>query len=94
MQQPPALPAIACTIGKVLCLLAYVIGVWCLVQTNDSALTETGWWILGFLLISHIVELFIYRPFLQQVQATAADYLQVFVFGIFHSATLLPTIDA
>lgn len=90
MQQPPALPAVACTIGKILCLLAYIIGLWCLIQTGNPELTETGYWILGFLVISHIAELFIYRPFLQHVKASNADYLQVFVFGIFHSATLLP----
>lgn len=90
MPQPPNLPAFACTVGKVLCVLAYVIGLWCLIQTDKPELTESGWWILGFLVVSHIFELAYYRPFLQQVKASSLDYLQVFAFGIFHSATLLP----
>lgn len=85
---PPALPKAARLIGKILVAIAYVLGLWCLIQTEYAHLHATGWWVLGFLVISHIGELFYYRAFLQHAQATAFDYAQTFAFGIFHSAGL------
>jgi uncharacterized protein YhhL (DUF1145 family) len=86
MLKPPPLPASALIAGKVAVgatwlggLAAFMIG------AGGSSLHNIGFWIIVFLFGSHVLELLIYGAFLKAARATTADYVQVFLFGIFHS---------
>lgn len=92
MLKPPALPATALTVGKIaigLCWLAGLYGL--LLADSASNLHTLGLWLTVFLVGSHALELAIYRSFLKAANATSADYVQVFLFGIFHSSSMKPS---
>lgn len=86
MQQPPALPAPALLGGKIAVGTSWVFGLLALLLAGaDSSLHTIGFWLTVFLVGSHALELVIYREFPKAAKATGSDYLQVFLFGIFHS---------
>lgn len=91
MLAPPPLPAAALTAGKVVVALTWAFGFYGWLAVDPASIVHTtGFWLLVTLAGSHIIEIAIYRAFLQAARATAADYVQVFLFGIFHSAGLKP----
>lgn len=86
MLKPPALPTAALTAGKITVGLSWLAGLYGLLLADPaSSLYTLGLWLTVFLVGSHIAELAIYRAFLKAAKATPADYVQVFLFGIFHS---------
>ncbi len=89
MLTPPPLPAAILTAGKVTVAVTWVFAFYGWLLANPSSLVHTiGFWLVVTLVGSHIIEIAIYRAFLQAAKATPADYAQVFVFGIFHSGGL------
>lgn len=89
MLVPPPLPAAALNAGKIAVALTWVFGFYGWLVADPVSIVHTiGFWLLVTLAGSHIIELAIYRAFLHAARATPADYLQVFLFGIFHSGSL------
>jgi uncharacterized protein YhhL (DUF1145 family) len=89
MLKPPAMPATVCLAGKISVGLAWLFGFYGLLLADAaSSLSTIGTVTLLFLAGSHVVETFIYAPFLKAARATPVDYVQVFLFGLFHSSTL------
>lgn len=87
MQIPPALPANALLAGKIAVGIGWIIGLCALViGSSGSTLHNIGFWMTAFLAGSHALELLIYGSFLKAAKATPVDYVQVFLFGIFHSS--------
>ena len=87
MQKPPAMPASALLGGKIAVGASWIFGLAALaLAPAGSTLHSTGFWLTVFLAGSHAVELLVYGPFLKAARATGSDYLQVFLFGIFHSS--------
>ena len=91
MQTPPPLAPNVLIGGKVAVGLGWLFGLYATACTAaDPSLHSAGFWTLVFLGGSHLLELAIYSPFLKACKATPADYLQVFLFGLFHSSGLKP----
>lgn len=89
MQKPPTLPANALLAGKIAVGIGWLIGLCALlIGSSGSTLHNIGFWMTAFLAGSHALELLIYGSFLKAANATPADYVQVFLFGIFHSGGL------
>ncbi len=86
MLKPPPLPANALLGGKIAVGGTWLFGLAALVLASpDSSFRTLGVALLVFLVFSHIIELFIFSAFLKSAKATTADYVQVALFGIFHS---------
>ena len=89
MLTPPPLPATALTAGKITVALTWLFSFYGWLAADPASIIHTlGFWLLVTLVGSHIIEIAIYRAFLQAAKATPADYVQVFLFGLFHSAGL------
>ncbi len=89
MLTPPPMPAAALTAGKITVALAWLFGFYGWLAADPASQVHTiGFWLLIMLAGSHMVEIAIYRAFLQAAKATPVDYAQVFIFGLFHSAGL------
>lgn len=89
MQKPPAMPASTLLAGKIAVGASWLIALGALaLAPADSSWHSIGFWLTAFLAGSHALELLVYGPFLKAAKATGADYLQVFLFGIFHSSGL------
>ena len=86
MLTPPALPPQALLAGKIAVGIGWLIGfAGFLLVDAGSTFHTIGIGLLVFLVGSHALELVIYAAFLRAAKATAVDYSQVFLFGIFHS---------
>jgi uncharacterized protein YhhL (DUF1145 family) len=88
MQRPPVLPPSALLAGKITVGLSWLFCIFAPLLSASSNLTSIAMWLSIFLAGSHAVELLIYSPFLKAARATTVDYVQVFLFGIFHSSGL------
>lgn len=89
MKQPPPLPAIALKAGKIAVGLSWVFAIVAVtVAMPEPQLSTVGKVLLAFLSISHVAELIIFRDFLKAVKATQGDYIQAFIFGMFHTGGL------
>lgn len=87
MLKPPPLPISALIGGKVAVGASWLFGLFALIAgAGGSSLHNIGFWLVVFLFGSHVLELLIYGAFLKAAKATTADYVQVFLFGIFHSS--------
>lgn len=86
MLKPPAMPASVLLAGKLSVAAGWVIGLSAMLLTDAASSWHTiGICLTAFLAGSHAVELLVYRAFLAAARASAADYVQVFLFGVFHS---------
>ena len=54
----------------------------------DPQLTTIGQGVILFLTVSHIIELFVFSEFLKAANASTQDYVQSFIFGMFHTGSL------
>jgi uncharacterized protein YhhL (DUF1145 family) len=89
MQKPPPLPAGALKAGKVAVGLSWLFAIATVTMTMPQPqLHNVGLALLAFLSISHIIELFVFRDFLKAANATQSDYIQSFIFGMFHTGGL------
>jgi len=44
--------------------------------------------VILFLAVSHIIELVIFSAFLKAAKASSMDYVQAFIFGMFHTGSM------
>lgn len=89
MIKPPPVPPAALQGGKIVVGLAWLGSIAALFGGSaEPRFVTLGLIVLGFLTLSHAVELVIFRAYLQSVKATPADYLQSFIFGMFHTGGL------
>jgi uncharacterized protein YhhL (DUF1145 family) len=89
MQTPPPLPAAALKAGKIAVGLSWLFAIAVVVFPVPQAQLHTvGVVLLAFLTISHAAELLIFREFLKAANATQNDYIQAFIFGMFHTGGL------
>jgi uncharacterized protein YhhL (DUF1145 family) len=86
---PPPLPAQALKAGKiavgstwVLCLLGVLL------PMPTAQLTTVAQVVILFLAVSHIIELVIFSAFLKAAKASSMDYVQAFIFGMFHTGSM------
>ena len=86
MLKPPALPPQALLAGKIAVGIGWIIGLFgFLLAGAGTTLHTIGIGLLAFLAGSHALELVIYSAFLKAARASTSDYVQVSLFGIFHS---------
>lgn len=85
MLKPPVLPPQALLGGKFAVGASWLFGLVALLSGGDSSWHSIGLYLLIFLAGSHALELVIYSAFLKAAKASPADYIQVALFGIFHS---------
>jgi uncharacterized protein YhhL (DUF1145 family) len=89
MQTPPPLPATALTAGKIAVGLSWIFAIASLtLPMPEPRLATVGIVLLVFLSVSHLVELIVFREFLKAANATQNDYIQAFIFGMFHTGGL------
>src|SRR6478752_6203663 len=89
MQIPPPLPAAALTAGKIAVGLSWIFAIVALtLPMPEPRLATVGIVLLVFLSVSHLVELIVFREFLKAANATQNDYIQAFIFGMFHTGGL------
>jgi uncharacterized protein YhhL (DUF1145 family) len=89
MKLPPPLPAPALKAGKIAVGLSWLFAIATVTMTMPQPQLHTvGTVLLAFLSVSHIIELFIFRDFLKAAKATQTDYIQSFIFGMFHTGGL------
>ena len=89
MQIPPPLPTAALTAGKIAVGIAWLFSIVALtLPTAEPQLATVGIVLLAFLSVSHLVELIVFREFLKAANATPNDYVQAFIFGMFHTGGL------
>lgn len=86
MLKPPALPPQTLLAGKIAVGISWLIGLaGLLFASAGTAFHTIGIGLLAFLVGSHALELVIYSAFLKAARASTSDYVQVSLFGIFHS---------
>ncbi|HQQ63975.1 MAG TPA: hypothetical protein PLF22_10435 [Pseudomonadales bacterium] len=88
MLKPPTLPQNVLLAGKISVGLGWLFCVIAPMVSQSHAVMTIAEWLAVFLVGSHAVELLLYGAFLKAANATKADYVQVFLFGIFHSGGL------
>ena len=86
MLKPPPMPPAALLGGKISVAAGWLFGLFALLASTNPTLNTAGYWLLIGLGGSHVLELAIFMPFLKAAKASAADYVQVFLFGVFHSS--------
>lgn len=89
MKTPPPMPAAALKAGKLAVGLSWLFAIASLLlPMPDPQFTTVGTVLVLGLSVSHVLELFVFREFLQAAKATQGDYLQAFIFGMFHIGSL------
>lgn len=89
MQIPPPLPTAALTAGKIAVGMSWFFAIATVVlPMPEPRLTTIGLIVIAFLTVSHLVELIVFREFLKAAKATQIDYIQAFIFGMFHTGGL------
>jgi uncharacterized protein YhhL (DUF1145 family) len=88
MLQPPVLPPVALTAGKISVALTWLFCAVAPVISTSPTLQSLALWLAGFLVVSHIGELIMFNAFLKAAKAGTSDYVQAFLFGMFHTGGL------
>lgn len=88
MLKPPPMPQGARIAGKITVGASWLFAVLVPALGLLPQLQTIALVLAAFLVGSHIIELIIFRAFLQAANASPADYLQTFLFGVFHSGGL------
>ena len=89
MKQPPPLPAPALKAGKVAVGLSWLFAMAAVISPMpDTQMANIGMLLMAGLGVTHLIEIIIFREFLAAAKATTNDYIQAFIFGMFHTGGL------
>ena len=78
-------------VSKIITLIIWAVCAWCLVITDNSIWVITGRALFWVLLVSHLLEFFIYLPKLRKMNGPMATYfINIMLFGVFYWNEIKP----